>query len=56
MKTLMKNYLGFILGLLFGSVVATFTSYNLFYNIESLSNIELIQECLLNSIKENPNG
>ena len=47
MKLLIKNYFGFILGLVFGSVVATVTSYNLFYNIESIKNIESIQKCLL---------
>ena len=55
MRFLIKNYLGFIVGLVFGSSVATVTTYNLFYNVESLNNIQLIQDCLLNSKLRNAN-
>ena len=49
MSLLLKNYFGFILGLVFGSTVATLTTYNIFYNVDSLRNIEVIQKCLINS-------
>ena len=47
MQTIFKNYIGFIIGLIFGSIVSTTVSYSLFYNSEAVGDILSIQECLL---------
>ena len=50
-KSFLKNYIGFLVGLVFGATVATLTSYSLLgppdINEDSLTDIDRFMECLV---------
>ena len=50
MKAFFKNYLGFIIGLVFGSVVATLTTYSIFHDPSSIAEIFALEKCLLEEL------
>ena len=50
MKSLFKNYIGFIVGLTFGASVATLTSYAIFYDPGSIAEILELQDCLIQEL------
>ena len=52
MKSLLKNYIGFIVGLTFGASVATLTSYAIFYDPNSIAEILELEQCLIQEITE----
>ena len=50
-KILFKNYIGFLIGLIFGAIVATLTSYYILgppkIKPENISDIDRFMECLV---------
>ena len=46
MRDLLKNYLGFIIGLVFGSSVATVTTYAIVYDPTFIIQTLELQDCL----------
>lgn len=52
MKTFLKNYAGFIIGLVFGASVATVVTYSIVYDPSKLATTFDIQECLLEKLEQ----
>lgn len=51
-KSLLKNYLGFIFGLILGSSVATITTITILYDPSSLAEIANVQACLIDELNK----